>query len=105
MTWGYIYIVTTRIPDDTRHKIGLTGDLQKLLDRMKRLNSLNAHEIRIILILKTRRPVSLEAELHRRYKTQHAHDEWYDLTPSDIIELKDAYKHFLYMPNRFEKYK
>lgn len=86
-TWGYIYIIRSL----HRYKIGLSWDLQTLENLIRRLNNMNAFGVKEIMVLHTRRPLSLETELHRLFAAKRVHYEWFELDADDLALIQQKY--------------
>lgn len=86
-TWGYVYIVRSL----ERYKIGWTGDLRTLTNRLNRLHLMNAYGVECEFVIKSRRAWQIEKDLHQRFEKQRIHGEWFDLKPEQVTTVKWKY--------------
>lgn len=70
------------------YKIGVTrGSIDK---RIKKLQTGNSSEIFINRWYETKHPFFIEKILHQRYKPKQILNEWYSLTPQEVLAFPDT---------------
>jgi hypothetical protein len=79
---GYIYLITD---SNGLFKIGMTRSISER--RLKQLQTGNGNELRIVHTFHTEYPFRLETLLHRIYEQKCVLNEWYMLTPDEVIDF------------------
>jgi len=78
-----VYII--RIQNTEQYKIGMTTNLTK---RIKQIKSSNPYNIKLVYFVTTEHYRSLEAHLHKIYKSYRGIGEWFHFKEEDIYELE-----------------
>lgn len=81
MVQGYVYILKA---DFGVYKIGRTKDLERRLRDFR----IFPKEFELVHSIACEDEVKVEKELHERYKDKKVRNEWFELTDSDIEDLK-----------------
>lgn len=69
-------------------KIGVTrGDVEK---RIKKLQTGNGGEIYLVNKFEYEHPFLLEKMLHNKYSSKNVLNEWFSLTPEEVINFKET---------------
>ena len=84
---GYVYLLC----DGDKFKIGMTcqKDINK---RISELQTGNPNEIFISAYHETNYPYHIEQMMHLKYKSFNIMNEWFDLSPKQIIEFNEVCK-------------
>ena len=85
MDFGYVYLICD--PANDTYKIGVTRTLKS--NRLKKLQTGNSTELHIVTYYKTEWPFRLETMLHSHFKTKQELNEWFALSPYDVIHFKE----------------
>lgn len=80
---GFVYLLYDESND--LYKIGVTRNNDN--KRIKRLQTGNPTELRIIHIYECEYPFRLETMLHNKYKTRNVMNEWFVLKDKEVIEF------------------
>lgn len=83
--WGYVYTFFYEEADGYRVKIGITA--ANVRDRQRNVSS--KHPCYIAVWGYVNRYFELEQSLHKQYKDKRILGEWFDLTPQDMLDLRD----------------
>lgn len=84
---GYIYVITA---GNGLSKIGLTRSTPE--QRLKSLQTGAPSELVLAFSVCVDRPNYEEGNLHDRYASKRSHGEWFELTPNDIIDIRQLYE-------------
>ena len=82
---GYIYLIYDEGNDV--YKIGVTRN--PVQSRIKKMQTGNPTQLRLILLYKCEYPFRLETMLHNIYKNKKVMNEWFELTDNDVIGFKN----------------
>lgn len=82
---GIVYLLNDRINDV--YKIGVTRGTAE--DRIKKLQTGNANEIRLVKVHKTKYPFFIEKKLHLKFAGNNVMNEWYYLTHEDVDNFEE----------------
>jgi len=86
---GYVYLLA-EMGDNLRYKIGVTkNDVDK---RVKQLKTGNSDDIMLIHKYKTKNYRKLEALLHRKFRKDRKHLEWFEMTDEQVMTFMDEAK-------------
>ena len=80
-TEGFVYLLKS----GRRYKIGFTNDLDR---RITALSHQTAEPINKIHSIRTDDPSGIEAYWKRRFASKCVHNEWFELTPKDVLAFK-----------------
>lgn len=80
---GFVYLIKDTGSGYT--KIGLSVDAEA---RLGSLQIGNPHELELICKIPSRQPAKLETKLKSRFHDKHIRGEWYNLTSSDIYDIR-----------------
>jgi hypothetical protein len=86
---GFVYVIGNR--QIQRYKIGRSTRLQ---ERFKAIQSHSPILVEIIFSAKVTDSFAVEGLLHKRFKKQRKHGEWFDLSDTDLESLKIPKKYF-----------
>lgn len=78
---GVVYLIQNS--DDNLYKIGVTkGDANI---RLRKLQTGNPHQLKLISTFQTKYPFRLESMLHNKFRMYQVLNEWYDL-PEEFVK-------------------
>lgn len=80
---GYVYVLKS---DSGHYKIGKTSDPK---NRIETFGVKLPMEVKYLVLIHTNNYHRLEALLHQQYRHKRVNGEWFDLTPTDLIYLKN----------------
>ncbi len=83
MFMGYVYLIYDESNDV--YKIGVTRSNNNR--RIKRLQTGNSTQLRLIHIYQCEYPFRLEKMLHTKYKCNKVLNEWFELSGDDVINF------------------
>ena len=78
---GYVYLIEDSV--DKVYKIGVTRKNDR--KRLKKLQTGNSHELKVLYMFETEYPFRLESILHNRFAVYRIMNEWFDL-PTNIVD-------------------
>lgn len=85
---GYAYLICD--PATEYYKIGVTrGSIES---RMKKLQTGNGTELHIVAYYQCEKPFKMEKMLHTRFLPQKVLNEWFELSPEDVISFQNICK-------------
>ena len=80
---GNVYLICDA--EKELFKIGVTkGDVEK---RLKKLQTGNGGELHIVHVQQTDKPYKMEAMLHHRFFPKKKLNEWFELSPEEVIDF------------------
>ena len=83
---GYVYLIYDE--SNNVYKIGVTRNNDS--NRIKKLQTGNATELRVVVMYKCEYPFRLETMLHKKFNNVRVKNEWFNLTDTDVINFKDT---------------
>lgn len=86
MKLGCVYLICDPVND--HYKIGVTKNDES--ERLKRLQTGNSNEMFVHTIYKTKWPFRIETLLHKKYSSKKVLNEWFELSPEEVLEFKDV---------------
>lgn len=81
---GYVYLLC----DGERFKIGMTTR-KNINKRISELQTGNSDEIWVHTLYETDHPHTIEKMMHTRYASSNIKNEWFELTPSQVVNFKN----------------
>ena len=82
---GYVYLICDPLTD--YYKIGVTRG--KIENRIKKLQTGNGTELHVVSYYFCEHPFKLEKLLHARFNPKRVLNEWFSLSPSEVIHFQD----------------
>lgn len=79
---GCVYLLGD-LEKENYFKIGVTRG--KVENRIKKLQTGNSGEIYLVSSYETNHPFILESLLHKKYANKQILNEWYELTPEEVL--------------------
>lgn len=85
---GYVYLICD--PATDYYKIGVTRG--KIEDRIKKLQTGNGTELHVVSYYFCEHPFKMEKLLHTKFTSKKVLNEWFCLSPEDVINFQDICK-------------
>lgn len=80
--YGLVYLLQCSNGDIMAYKIGVTkGDVY---NRVKKLQTGNSEDIRILKVYETKYPYFIEKKMHSKYQMERLEGEWFMLSLEDV---------------------
>jgi hypothetical protein len=95
---GTVYLLG-EFCNEGKFKIGFTKNSIK--SRLKQLQTGNSNEIFIVNEYKTKNYKEVEKFLHRKYYSDKALGEWFELSHEDVVNFTKTAKHYDDLVNSF----
>lgn len=84
---GFVYLLC----DGEKFKIGMTKK-KDIQERIKELQTGNPYEIWLRSYYQTNYPLKIEKMMHARHAPSNVKNEWFDLTPQEVLNFKNDCK-------------
>lgn len=82
--FNYVYIIAGTHKGETKYKIGKANVLK---DRIKRFDVKIPFDIDLLFSFRVKDALSLEGELHNKFKEKRLSGEWFDLSKDDMMKI------------------